>query len=614
MAVSLGSNIAALMSQRRLNEAGTRLSASYERLASGLRINRASDDAAGLAIASTLNAYSRVFSQGVRNINDGISALSIADGSLEQLSGLTTRLKELAMQSANGSLSITQRRALDAEADQLMQEFNRTISTVSFNGLGLLNRSLSSGLGIQAGIGAGAVLNLNINSSLSRGVGDGTFGAGSALGGAAAQQVVETGDFNNDGKVDIASIDGSALPLTIQLGNGDGTFQGADSYGPTTFAGLVVGDFDGNGTLDLISGATSGADITFFSGDGDGGFRDYVRTVGTASTVEAAADFDGDGILDLVGRNGTSVYVYRGTGGGQFSLAKTLNTGTSATDIAVGDMNNDGHAEIVAQATTGITTYSNGGNFEFTGKFTAVSGVIASTIDLGDTNGDGYLDLVFGSSLTLSGFISFLGNGDGTFSQGNSYASGGSARAVKLIDVNGDGILDVLNTVNAAISTRLGNGDGTFGNATSTASGGSHLSLAAADFNGDGASDLVTTSNASALLLHMASRTSTTTLQNINLNSSSAALQSFRVIDDTLTRILNERGDIGTNLSRLESALSTLNATQENFAAAASRIQDVDVAAESAILTRTQILQQSASAVLAQANLLPSLTLQLLRS
>ena len=119
MAIKIGSNLASLNAQRRLGDATNTLSGIYEKLSSGQRINRASDDAAGLAIADELNAKGRIYTQGIRNGNDGISLLNIADSAIDALSGVVTRIRELSEQSANGTYSNQQRAALDAEAQAL---------------------------------------------------------------------------------------------------------------------------------------------------------------------------------------------------------------------------------------------------------------------------------------------------------------------------------------------------------------------------------------------------------------------------------------------------------------------------------------------------------------
>jgi len=119
MTIRIGSNIASLTAQRRLGEADSALSKTFERLSSGQRINRASDDAAGLAIADDLKAKGRIYTQGIRNGNDGISLLNIADSAIDALTGVVTRIRELSEQSANGTYSNQQRAALDAEAQAL---------------------------------------------------------------------------------------------------------------------------------------------------------------------------------------------------------------------------------------------------------------------------------------------------------------------------------------------------------------------------------------------------------------------------------------------------------------------------------------------------------------
>ena len=139
MAIVIGSNVTSLGALRQLAESTSELSSVFTRLSSGLRINKAADDAAGLAVASLLDADARVFHQGVRNLNDGISLLSIAERAVRELSGIATRLQELAEQAANGTLSDEQRGALHEEALALAGEFNRTVDTTGVSGLGLLN-------------------------------------------------------------------------------------------------------------------------------------------------------------------------------------------------------------------------------------------------------------------------------------------------------------------------------------------------------------------------------------------------------------------------------------------------------------------------------------------
>lgn len=139
------------MAQRRLAEGSSDLGRVFERLSSGQRINRASDDAAGLAIADGLRVRSRLYGGAIRNINDALSLLNIADSTLGDQSSILMRLKELAEQSANGVFSAAQRETMNREYFALVREFGRLGDTASFNGLSLL-RTRGATTNVQAGI------------------------------------------------------------------------------------------------------------------------------------------------------------------------------------------------------------------------------------------------------------------------------------------------------------------------------------------------------------------------------------------------------------------------------------------------------------------------------
>jgi flagellin len=139
MSVNIRTNISSIVSQRNVAASTKRLSTAYERLSSGLRINHAKDDAAGLAIAESLKADSRIAAVAVRNANDGISIISITDGAIGQITDILSRLAELAEQSANGVYSNVQRSALQLEFTALSSEITRIAETTEFNGLKLLS-------------------------------------------------------------------------------------------------------------------------------------------------------------------------------------------------------------------------------------------------------------------------------------------------------------------------------------------------------------------------------------------------------------------------------------------------------------------------------------------
>jgi len=139
MPITINTNIPSLNAQRRLGNSTASLTKTFERLSSGLRIVRAADDAAGLAIADTLRADQRIASVAIRNANDGISLITIADGALSEMGSVLTRMAELSEQSANGVLTSTQRSALNGEFVALASEIERIAVTTNFNGLKLLS-------------------------------------------------------------------------------------------------------------------------------------------------------------------------------------------------------------------------------------------------------------------------------------------------------------------------------------------------------------------------------------------------------------------------------------------------------------------------------------------
>ena len=159
MALTINTNLFSLQNQRELNKSTNSLGASFQRLSSGKRINRASDDAAGLQIAAALLAEERTSGAAARNISDAASVLSVADGALQSASNITTRLSELSVQAANGTLSDDQRGALQQEFDSLRSELDRISQSTEFNG----QQVLGSATSVQSGTDGSANSQTNVN-------------------------------------------------------------------------------------------------------------------------------------------------------------------------------------------------------------------------------------------------------------------------------------------------------------------------------------------------------------------------------------------------------------------------------------------------------------------
>ncbi|HVP29101.1 MAG TPA: flagellin [Myxococcota bacterium] len=151
MGLRVNTNVSSVNAQRNLTNTTMRMQRSLERLSSGLRITRAADDAAGLAISEKFRAEIRGLSQAQRNANDGISLLQVAEGALNETSGIMIRLRELAVQSANGTLGTSERNALDKEFGDLVTEVSRIANVTKFNGTAMLNDS-SISITFQVGV------------------------------------------------------------------------------------------------------------------------------------------------------------------------------------------------------------------------------------------------------------------------------------------------------------------------------------------------------------------------------------------------------------------------------------------------------------------------------
>ncbi len=170
MAITINTNVMSLNAQRNLGTSQSALSQSMQRLSSGLRINSAKDDAAGLAISDRMTAQIRGLNQAARNANDGISLAQTAEGALQESTNLLQRMRELAVQSANDTNSATDRESLQAEVDQLIAELDRISTTTTFNGKNLLDGSMT-GATFQVGANSGQTIQFSINSAQTKDIG-----------------------------------------------------------------------------------------------------------------------------------------------------------------------------------------------------------------------------------------------------------------------------------------------------------------------------------------------------------------------------------------------------------------------------------------------------------
>jgi flagellin len=504
----INTNISSLNAQRNLTTSQSSLATSLQRLSSGLRINSAKDDAAGLAIATRMTSQINGLNQAVRNANDGISMAQTAEGGLSTAGDLLQRMRELAVQAANGTNSASDRASIQSEVGQLQAELNRIATTTQFNGQNLLDGSLNNAQ-FQVGANANQTISFSIGNAQANAIGNNTLAQNQ--GGTMINAVAgtATGAFKANNV--------AAGSLTIQ---GNGQSSGAITIGAGESGDQIAAAVNAaSGNTNVSASATTTAVL--------GGFA-----AGTVSLKINAGSTTSGGVTT---NNTVSV---------------------SATLASANDLSGLTQAINNASGQTGITATADLVN----GKITLVQ---SQGKDIGVQNVSG------ATGVTVTGL-------------GAAY--GGTGTAVTL--------------------TAPGAGD--------TANVGAYVSF-------NSSTSFTTTTTAAGITATTGSTGSTlSAVGSIDVSAltngvPTGANSAIQVIDSALSLVNSMRAGLGALQNRFNSTITNLQTTSENVSAARSRIQDADFAAETANLTRSQVLQQAGTAMLAQANAVPNQVLTLLR-
>ncbi|WP_057094491.1 flagellin [Comamonas thiooxydans] len=501
MAMTINTNIQSLNAQRNLGTSQSSLSTSMQRLSSGLRINSAKDDAAGLAIAERMSAQVRGLNQAQRNANDGVSLAQTAEGALSTIGGNLQRIRELAVQSRNATNSTEDRAALQKEVDQLKSEISRVATDTSFNGTKLLDGSFTA-KEFQVGANQGQTIKVDsiVNADISK-----------------------LGTWNS--VVQAAAPETAKVPTGAAAGN---TAVAAKA----TIANLAAGS-----TNIKVDGATLN-----FTVDAD--------TTGTGDALTLASVNAG---LASAGLDGVYSAAYTDAGG----LVLT----NKAAGTAVPPKIESGTTTVAATDVTKVAGTSPGDTV-----FAATSfSLNGATIDVGVTVG------VENRNKDLVAAIN---------------AQTGATKVTASLE---DGKLKL--TSERDINIALG----TAPNAAASAAA-------------------LTTQTGLSVVSKLASPAAEQTgFSGLDISTVSGADNAILAMDAALKSVNSARADLGAIQNRFESVVSNLSVNSENLSASKSRITDADFAAETANLSRSQILQQAGTAMVAQANQLPQGVLSLLR-
>ena len=614
----INTNVPSLTAQRNLNSSQGALQTSLQRLSSGLRINSAKDDAAGLAISERFSTQIRGLNQAQRNANDGISLSQTAEGALTETGNALQRIRELAIQSANATNSASDRAALNAEAQALLSEINRRGQTTQFNGQNILDGSL---VAAQFQVGAQANQTIAISVAGARTDQLGTFQATGS--GPVTASAFDGAGFTINGievGVSVAQAGagitaGSATAKAASI-NSVSNQTGVTATATNTVTGIapVAGGSLGNGEL-TINGVAIGAIAADASAVVQG--RNAETAINNASNltgVTAVADAS-TGALTLTAADGRNI-----------EIASTTNSDATVTSIlnATGlDASDDNTA---AASNTATLTFNGATDVVGTGTGTANEIVIGETFTV---EGQVFEFVIAGNAPVTSGNVAVEVNlvdgadavRDAAVLAINNFASSSVSFTVAAAATTNGGEFTLtqtlVGTANTLTTDVTGIGDGTLAVTAATAGAADAVAQNAATNRGTltlSSAENFTLGGADLSFAGLASASpALTQLATVDISTVDGSNSAIAILDGALDQVSSIRADLGAVQNRLSSTISALSATSENLSAARSRILDVDFAAETAELSRTQILQQAGISILSQANAQPQLVLSLLQ-
>ncbi|WP_046488275.1 flagellin N-terminal helical domain-containing protein [Pseudomonas veronii] len=582
MALTVNTNITSLSVQKNLNKAGDALSTSMTRLSSGLKINSAKDDAAGMQIANRLTSQVKGMTVAIANANNGTSIAQTAEGAMQESTNILQRLRELALQSANGDKSDADRASLQQEFTAKSGELTRIAQTTTFGGRNLLDGSFQN-VAFQIGSDANQTISFGMSDLSATGL---------------------------KGSYSEAKLDGTTTTLSAGVTGSSVVLPGGTAASSTTTPFTRTAAVAATlGTAETIT-VNGGTPVNLLAADT---LADVVSKINTAAGSTIASD-DGGGNVVL---ESTSAITVAGSGALATALADAGAAAGGVTTAAVPgaltakaeiNINGSNVQFDVADKLTDIAVKINAANA--TDKFGVAASVSADGSRLELTSADGKaIKLGNGTGVATNGgagALAKLGLSAGTTEAKLAGATSVTLNGTEVKFTAGSTMSDIVSSINSASTgvTASKNADNTL-NLFST------KNITVAD--GSAGNGLATLGLTTAAAAPTAATKMDTTVADLSVLSAASAQQTIQALEGAIQQVDSQRSQLGAVQNRFDSTVANLQSISENSTAARSRVQDADFASEAAELTKQQTLQQASTAILSQANQLGSAVLKLLQ-
>ncbi|HEY8096322.1 MAG TPA: flagellin [Methylobacter sp.] len=676
MSTVINTNLLALNTQRQLSKSAMEQQNAMQRLSSGLRINSAKDDAAGLAISDRMTSQTRGLAAAVRNTGDAISLSQTAEGALGSIGTNLQRIRELALQSANGTNTSVDRKAIQVEAQQLKDEIQSISDRTNFNGKKLLDGSFGTTT-LQTGANIGESINVSLSGARTDQLGAGQSAGVSTVGATDRGNAMAAGDLILNG-----------VSVGAALAGADGSSTTKQNFSSIAIAAAINAVSDNSGVtaivnansvqgVDVTAAGVSNTPVTFslngvsITAAGSGvpanlladlkGVADQINLSSAQSAVTASIDeqnlkagviltaADGRNIdistdattvgvgkslgpfflpttyfggVTLVSKDGSNIDITSSTGSSLENVGIETGSYKAATATAVSDSfsltMNAGDLVI-----NGVSIGAAQASYDTASSANRQESAIAKAAAINLSSDKTGVTAVAGPTTETSAGVTTNTGGTLTLNGVSiAVAAGTTGTTAEQVGLFVNAInakssqTGIKAVVNDASKFTLVADDGRNIEVTSSAGGvanGTSYGTVRLT-SGDQINISTATGNISGFRVGTyGSNESGQMIKDIDVSTVAGATKALSAIDNALAKVNSQRADMGAIQNRLDSTISNLQLNAENLTAANSRIKDADFALETGELSRAQILQQAGTAMLAQANSSTQGVLSLLR-